>query len=327
MKAMRSVTKATGSSSKPWKRFFVKDGRLRPIWRLTLFLPLITLVYIHRQLLALVVVLVFLRHLDKRSILSLGFSLHRGWLTNIGIGLLLGAGLMGMIFFIEIIFGWIDVKGFAWETRPDFTNALTGAILHMLFVAVSEETIFRGYILQNLEESFGTRTAVIVSSILFGALHLLNPTATEWANYVIPFTITLAGVMFAVAYLAHRSLWLPIALHFSWNICLYDIFGLAGAPANSATFLITDVKGPAFWVGLPHTAFGPEAGMLSVIAILLGILLLWLLWRYKGSGMIAQQSAGADILRPTALVCEKATKRQGPKRWMSPLLTVPLVAS
>jgi len=294
LKEMPTMTKETGSSSKPWKRFFVKDGRLRPIWRLTLFLPLITLVYMHRQLLGLVVVLVFLRHLDKRSILSLGFSLHRGWLTNIGIGLLLGANLMGTILLIEFVFGWIDVKGFAWETRTGFANALTVAIVSMLFVAVSEETIFRGYILQNLEECFGTRTAVIVSSILFGAFHLLNPTATEWAKYVIPFTITLAGVMFAVAYLAHRSLWLPIALHFSWNICLYDIFGLAGAPANSATFLVTDVKGPAFWVGLPHTAFGPEAGMLSVIAMLLGIVSVRLLCRYKDSGKTAQQTAGAD---------------------------------
>ena len=288
------MTKAPSSSSKPWTRFFVKDGRLRPIWRLSLFLPLITLVYIHRQVLALVVVVVFLRHLDKRRISSLGFSLHRGWLMSIGVGLLLGASLMGMVFITEFIFGWIDVKGFAWGSRADFTNALTGAIVSTLFVALSEETIFRGYILQNLEECFGTRTAVIVSSLLFGAFHLLNPTGTEWAKYVIPFTLTLAGVMFGMAYLVYRSLWLPIALHFSSNLFLYDIFGLAGAPTNSATFLVTDVKGPPFWVGLPHTAFGPEGGILSVIAMLLGIVLLRLLCRHKNSGKTAQQSAGAD---------------------------------
>jgi membrane protease YdiL (CAAX protease family) len=291
---MGKTTKMLGSSSKPWIPFFVKDGRLLPIWRLALFLPLITFVYVHRQLLAPLVVVVFLRHLDKRRISSLGFSLHRGWLKSIGVGLFLGAALMGMVFFVEIIFGWIDVKGFAWQSRPDFTNALASAIIHMLLVAVSEEAIFRGYILQNLEECFGTRTAVIVSSILFGALHLLNPTGAEWAKYVIPFTITLAGVMFAVAYLAHRSLWLPIALHFSWNICLYDVFGLAGVPANSATFLVTDVKGPPFWVGLPHTAFGPEGGILSVMAMLVGIVLLRLLCRCKDSGKTAQPLAAPD---------------------------------
>jgi len=288
------MTASNRSSYIYWKQKFIRDGRLRPIWRLALFLPLITFVYIHRQLLAPLVVVVFLRHLDKRRFSSLGFTLHRGWLKSIGVGLLLGAGLMGMIFFIEFIFGWIEVRGFAWESRPDFTNAFTGSILHMLFVAVSEETVARGYILQNLEECFGIRTAVIVSSCLFGIAHLLNlmflPT-TGWAYYVIPFTITIGGVMAALAYLVYRSLWLPIALHFSWNIFLYDVFGLAGAPANSATFLITKVKGPASWVGIPDSAFGPEIGILGVIAILLGIFLLWL---YKGLGKTAQQPAGAD---------------------------------
>jgi membrane protease YdiL (CAAX protease family) len=286
------LAKAPSSSLKPWKWFLVKDGRLRPIWRLILFLPLI--VYIHQPLLAPLVVVAFLRHLDKRRFVSLGFDLHQGWLRHIAFGLLLGASLTGAIFLIEFIFGWIDVKGFAWESRAGVETAFAGAILHMLLVAVSEETVVRGYILQNLEECFGIRTAVIVSSVLFGAWHLQNPTGTNWAGYVIPFTLTLAGVMFAVAYLAYRSLWLPIALHFSWNICLYDVFGLAGAPANSATFLVTDLKGPAFWVGLPHTDFGPEVGILSVMMMLLGIVILGLLWRYHDFKMMAQQSAGAD---------------------------------
>ena len=60
-----------------------------------------------------VAVIVFLRYIDKRRISSLGFSLHQGWLMSMGVGLLLGATLMGAIFFIEFIFGWIDAKGFA----------------------------------------------------------------------------------------------------------------------------------------------------------------------------------------------------------------------
>ncbi len=277
------MTEAPDSSPKPSTRFFEEDGRLLPIWRVAIFIPVIIFVYLYRQILAPVVVVFFLRHVDKRRFSSIGFSLHEGWLISLGGGLLLGVGLMGSIFAIEMTFSWIDVKGFAWTTRSDFASALAFSALHMTFVAVTEELIMRGYILQNLEEGFGTRTAVIVSSVLFGCGHLLNPTATGWASYVIPVTITLAGVMFAVAYLVYRSLWLPIALHFSWNLCLYDIFGLAGAKGDSATFLVTEIKGPALWVGLPNSEFGPEAGLLSVIAMLLGIASLWFLYRYTHS--------------------------------------------
>jgi membrane protease YdiL (CAAX protease family) len=251
----------------------------------------------HRPLLGLLVVIVFLRHIDKRRIWTLGFTLHRGWLKSVGLGLLLGVVLTGTIFLAEFIFGWIEVKGFAWA-RADFANALAGAIVSMLLVAVSEETIVRGYIFQNLEEGFGTRTAVIVSSLLFGLWHLLNPTGVAWSGYVIPFTITLAGLVFAVAYLVYRSLWLPIALHFSWNLCLYDIFGLAGADADSATVLITEVRGPAFWVGLPHTAFGPEAGMLGAIAMLLALVFLGLLYRNKNPKKTTRSSLPANKPSP-----------------------------
>ena len=263
------------------------DGRLRPMWRLALFVPLVPcLLYLQRQLLVPLVVIVFMRYVDKRPLSSLGFHRHRGGLKSIGVGLLLGVGLTGMIFTIESLLGWLDVKGFAWNSRPGAFYAFIGAALHMSFVAVSEEMVTRGYILQNLKEWLGIRSAVIGSSILFGAGHLLNPTGTEWARYVIPLTITLAGIMLAMGYLVYRSLWLPIALHFSWNLSLYDVFGLAGAPAESATFLVTDVKGPALWVGLPDTSFGPEVGILGVVAMLFGI---WVLSTARCRGQAANQ--------------------------------------
>ena len=221
------------------------------------------------------------RFLDKRDMASLGFGFHCGWLSDAGIGLLLGAGLTGIIFVVEVLNGWIDVQGFAWNFLP-FGRVAFGlftAIIDMAAVAVMEETLIRGYLLQTLEEGFGTPVGVIVSSSVFGLLHLINPSGAGWARYVIPFTITLAGFMLAVAYLVRRSLWLPIALHFSWNLFEYDVFGLIGAPVQSATFFVTEVTGPASWVGLPNSDFGPEVGLLGVLTMSFGTGLLWFLRR------------------------------------------------
>lgn len=300
-------TTAPPSTPERWKTFFVKEGRLCPIWRVLLYLPLQFLLWILSlqceivqtapytlaalvygtlgKVITIAVVLlstwVWLRLLDKRDMVSLGFSFRQGWLSDVGIGLLLGAGLTGIIFVVEVLCGWIDVQGFAWNTRPAGRVAfdLYMALVSMTVVAVAEETWMRGYLLQTLEEGCGTLVAVIVSSFVFSLPHLLKPTATGWAKYVIPFTFTLGGVMFAMAYLAHRSLWLPIGLHFAWNTSVHHIFGLTGAPAQRATFFITEVTGPAFWVGLPNSDFGPQVGMLGVLATLLGLGLIWLFWR------------------------------------------------
>lgn len=223
------------------------------------------------------------RFLGKRDMASLGLDLRRHCFTELGIGLLVGVGLMGAIFVVELLMGWIDVQGLAWQLRPSHEAfaALYFAVISMIEVAVMEEILVRGYLLQTLEEWIGLPSAVIISSAFFGVIHLLNPTATGWVNYVIPFTLTLGGVMFAMAYLARRSLWLPIGLHFAWNLCEYDVFALTGASTKQASVFVTHIPGPSFWVGLPNSAFGPEVGALGVLAMLSGIGLFWFLRKQK----------------------------------------------
>ncbi len=309
------MTEIESSTLKRWTHLFVTEDRLRPIWRFVLYIPVLAITYfivIELSLGTLLTVLglprsyllnqamqvaavllgtwICRRFLDKRDMASLGFGLRRGWLLDLGIGLLLGFGLMGGIFLIEVLCGWIDVKGFAWETQAfsRFNSNLLGMIAATVMVAVLEETVSRGYQLLVLEEAFGTPVAVFITSFIFGLLHLANSTATGWARYVIPCTLTLAGVMFAMAYLVHRSLWLPIAMHFAWNLFEYDIFALTGVSSKRATFLVTELTGPAFLVGLPNSSFGPEVGALGVLAMLLGIGLLGLLRR--------RQSAKAQVI-------------------------------
>ncbi len=284
------------------KSFFIRDGRLRPGWRVPLYFLVLGLTYLiinlpvmifqiqlhygYTQLLQLLTVLVgtwLCRHfVDKRDWASFGLRLDRQGMIDIGLGLLLGAALMTGIFLVELVMGWITVSGFAWQTRPlnELIRSLFWRIVvQMTVVAVTEEVVMRGYLLPTLEEGLGLPWAVAITSSVFGVIHLINPTAHGWANYVIPFTLTLAGVMFALAYLIRRTLWLPIALHFAWNVFEYEIFALTGAAPESARFLVTDITGPQLWVGLPNSAFGPEVGLLGVLAMAAGIVVLWRMYR------------------------------------------------
>jgi len=291
------------SESRRTTRFSSQDGRLHPLGRLAIYIALLAAVYLglklalqllivslelpwsmlHEMVTAAAVVVLATwfcrRFVDRRDLASLGFGLHRRWWLDVGTGLLLGAVFVGAIFLVELSFGWIEVTGYAWKTRPfgGFMGGLATVTVSMLAVAVMEETFCRGYLLQTLEEAWGTPVAVLVSSMVFGVMHIFNPTAEGWANYVVPFTLTLAGMMFAMAYLVGRSLWLPIALHTAWNVFEYDVFGLAGASTERARLLATEITGPTAWVGLPHSAFGPEVGVLGVAAMLLCTGVLWVL--------------------------------------------------
>ena len=130
----------------------------------------------------------------------------------------------------------------------------------------------RGYQLQNLEEGSNTFWAVVITSIAFGAAHLLNPNAS-WISMV---GISLAGFYLAFGYLRTRQLWLPIGMHFGWNFFLGPVFGFPVSGLDFFHLIRVEVTGPDLATG---GAFGPEAGLVVLPGLALGALLVWLYTR------------------------------------------------
>jgi membrane protease YdiL (CAAX protease family) len=114
--------------------------------------------------------------------------------------------------------------------------------------------------------------------LLFGLLHVFNPNAT-WLSTLY---LMLTGAFFGLGYVLTGRLGLPIGLHFAWNFVQGNIYGfpVSGNIFGGATVIEIEQGGPALWTG---GAFGPEAGLLGVAAIMLGCLLtlLWVDARYK----------------------------------------------
>lgn len=287
--------------------FFVKDGRLRPTWRVLLYLAaylvgqllaqipiygayllshkveeialipfsLLTLAALASLLAVLFITWAFRRFLDKDTLLGLGLRRSKRWKREVGTGLALGLLLMAFIFGLEWALGWVRLQGFAWQRRPPMTlvSLLLGYASFYTFVAFGEEIAFRGYILQNLRQDWGTPVALLASSFLFALLHGLNPHFTPLALV----GIALAGVFMAYGYLLSGSLWLPIAFHFAWNFAQGPLFSFpVSGLASEGLLLLERGDSPSLITG---GAFGPEGGVLGVIALLLGLLLLRLWWR------------------------------------------------
>jgi uncharacterized protein len=97
--------------------------------------------------------------------------------------------------------------------------------------AVVEEIAFRGVLMQGIEGVAGggprARTlAVLVSGVLFASLHILAPFELTWAWWL---AVIAAGVGFGWSfYAAGRNLWLPIGLHWGFDLGLFLLLGLPG---------------------------------------------------------------------------------------------------
>lgn len=93
--------------------------------------------------------------------------------------------------------------------NPTSWYAGLSALVALVLVApVTEELLFRGWLLTDLEERYGRRPALVWTSVLFGAVHI-EPPAVIYA--------TLAGLVLGVVALRARSTLASIAMHAGVN--------------------------------------------------------------------------------------------------------------
>lgn len=170
---------------------------------------------------------------------------------------LIGGAATGFAMFAAVI-ALLWAMGFASIVRLPAIAFPFGALAVSLLAATGEELIFRGALFRIVEERFGSLVALAVSAVLFGLVHAPNTGATLVSTLAIAFE---AGLLLAAAYLATRSLWLPIGLHFGWNFTEGGLFGAAVSGGKMTGLVKTTIGGPDLISG---GAFGPEA---SVVAI------------------------------------------------------------
>jgi uncharacterized protein len=148
---------------------------------------------------------------------------------------------------------------------------MVGSATILFVAALAEEAMFRGYPLQTLSRARLVWLGVLLTSVPFGLVHLLNPNVVPAFTFI---NTVLAGVWLAVAYLRTRSLWLPLGVHWSWNWALGWFFGLpiSGMNLVSHPLLKATDAGPAWLTG---GSYGIEGGLACTISLAVFTFFLW----------------------------------------------------
>jgi len=201
--------------------------------------------------LAMAIYLAWGRFIERREVTELSVpGMGREWAT----GALIGAGLYVSCAGVLMILGMYRIEGLnPW-------TFLLPAIAMALSSGLFEELFFRGVVFRSVEELLGTWISLIVSSLLFGFLHLLNPGGTiEGAIYI---SIE-AGLLLAAAYLVTRRLWMAIGFHMGWNYTQSAIFsGTVSGGVSDPGLIQSTIEGPDLLTG---GSFGLESSILALI--------------------------------------------------------------
>jgi len=203
------------------------------------------------------------RFLDRRSLVSLGLKWDRQAIRDILAGFIIGGIGISLLFGIFLGMGWLKVDGFAWqvETWPSVLSGIGIMFLIFAMTAWAEELQARGYWLQNLEEGLNLPTAFLLTALFFSLSHLGNPGFT-WMAFLGMFV---GGFDLAYGYIRTRQLWLPMGLHLGWNFFEGTVYGFQVSGWEGMPGLVMQhVAGPEIWTG---GSFGPEAGLLMLLAV------------------------------------------------------------
>jgi membrane protease YdiL (CAAX protease family) len=200
--------------------------------------------------------------IENLSLADYGLVWNGEILRSLLVGLMLGLGGLGLIFGMESLFGWVK-----WQNQH-FTRLISLSIpllLLGLWVGLTEEALFRGVFLTQLQQDYSFWGAAIISSILFALLHLLwerSATIPQLPG------LFLMGIILVIARWADSgNLGLAWGLHAAW------VWGLASL--DGAELLTYPESSPDWGVGIGKQ---PLAGMAGIGCLLVTGLVLWKLF-------------------------------------------------
>lgn len=188
--------------------------------------------------------------IEQRSVSELALP---GMGRELGIGLLVGFGLYTACVLILMVMGIYRIEGI----NP--ASFLLPALAMAVTSGVFEELLFRGVLFISLERMFGSWAALIVSSLVFGLTHLMNPQGSlEGALFI----AVEAGILLAGAYMLTGRLWMSMGFHFAWNYTQEGIYsGIVSGNAAAEGLLKSSIHGPDLLTG---GSFGLESSVLAL---------------------------------------------------------------
>ena len=191
-------------------------------------------------------------------------------LKNFAIGLLIGFLMNGACILIAWLHGDLDLS----VGRFDFVYMVC-ALVAVCIQSGAEELLTRGYMMGALRERYNVWVGIVVNSLFFGVLHLMNPGITV----VSVLEIVLIGFALSLIVYYLDSLWMCIAIHTAWNYTQNILFGLpnSGIVSEKSFLHLEAAKGSVFY----DAVFGVEGAITSVIVTALLAVCVYLYARRK----------------------------------------------
>ena len=230
------------------------------------------------------------RFLDRRKFSDFGFQ-KKNFVVDYLLGFLYSILLVGLMFAVELGTGNARLvrSNFAWLVDRTFVTGLLDGSLTCILVGFHEE-ILRNYQIKNISEGFAKISflrargaviaAILISSVIFGCMHLGNSNVTPLAVFL----LFVDGIILSLMYVLTGSAAWSFGFHAGWDLAEGNIFGFPVSGLNEECSLLSiQHSGNDLITG---GAFGPDGGMINLIMVVAGTIGTLAYARYRRGGKL-----------------------------------------
>ncbi len=207
--------------------------------------------------------------IERRTFRTMGITKHR-CLPDYAVGMVTGFAMFSAVIGMAHAAGAVRVSEGVTEERnlPLMLLMFAGWMIQ----GFSEEFSFRGFMMMSAGTHHKPWTAILFSSVLFGAAHIGNTGSTLTGVL----NVALFGVVMSLYMLRTDSIWGPAALHTVWNWAQGSFFGLkvSGLDVRQSVLHFEQVKGHEWMNG---GTFGLEGGLGTTIILVVAAAVLFFL--------------------------------------------------
>ena len=200
--------------------------------------------------------ILYIKVLEGRPMASMGF-VRKGWWRHYLRGFGLGLAMCSVALLLALTLGGVGVSDAA---KPNITLWLL-TLAGFMVQGMSEEVMFRGYLMVSLANRMPVWLSVAITALLFALLHGGNAGLTPLAFV----NLVLFGIFAALFMLRYDNIWGIGALHSAWNFCQGNIFGVAvsGSAAGDTLLSFSVLEGAPRWVS--GGEFGLEGSIVTTV--------------------------------------------------------------
>lgn len=190
-----------------------------------------------------------------------GLRMNRETIVLGGRGWLIGSVSLAVLFGVEGFLGWLSWQG---VVLGHLVRVAVEGALVAIAVALGEELLFRGWLLNELDRDYSPTVSVWASSVTFAVLHFIKPLDEVIRTFPQFPGLVLLGLILVWARRSHQGqLGLAIGLHggLVWGYYLIQVGQL----------IVIHPTAPELWVGIDQNPLAGGLGLLSLGAIALWV--------------------------------------------------------